>query len=47
MFTKDEVKEKVTNKGFWAGVLTTIAGFLAGSYGAPEFFIKLISLIGG
>lgn len=47
MFTKKEVVEKVKNKGFWAGVLTAFAGFLGGAYGAPEFFVKLIQLIGG
>lgn len=41
------IKEKVKNKGFWAGILTAAAGFLAGSYGAPEFLVKLINLIGG
>ena len=47
MFTKEEIKEKIKNKGFWAGILTAAAGFLGGAYGAPEFFIKLVQLIGG
>lgn len=47
MLKKEEIVEKVKNKGFWAGVLTAFAGFLGGAYGAPEFFVKLIQLIGG
>lgn len=43
----ENAKEKIKNKSFWAGVLTAAAGFLAGSYGAPEFLVKLITLIGG
>lgn len=43
----ENIKEKIKNKGFWAGVLTAAAGFLGGAYGAPEFFVKLITLIGG
>lgn len=43
----DNVKEKVKNKGFWAGVLTTLAGLIGGTISAPEFFINLIKLLGG
>lgn len=43
----ETVKEKMKNKGFWAGILTAAAGFLGGAYGAPELIIKLINLIGG
>lgn len=43
----EKLKEKIKNKGFWAGILTAAAGLLGGAYGAPEFLIKLINLIGG
>ena len=40
-------KEKLKNKGFWAGILTALAGLVGGSLSAPEFMINLIKLIGG
>lgn len=43
----ENIKEKMKTKGFWAGVLTATAGFLAGSYTAPDLIVKLINLIGG
>jgi len=43
----EKIKEKLKNKGFWAGILTATAGFLAGAYEVPELIIKLINLIGG
>lgn len=42
-----DLKEKAKNKGFWAGILTAIAGLIGGSLSAPDFMIKLIQLIGG
>lgn len=41
------VKEKLKNKGFWAGVLTALAGVVGGALSVPEFMIELIKLIGG
>lgn len=42
------IKEKLKNRGFWAGVATAIAGILAGTLSAPEAIINVIqSLIGG
>ncbi len=43
----EKVKNKLKNKGFWAGVLATLAGFIGGTMSAPDFFIQLINLIGG
>lgn len=43
----EKVKEKFKSKGFWAGVITAIAGLIGGSVTAPEFLINLINLIGG
>ncbi len=40
-------KDKFKNKGFWAGVLTALAGLVGGSLSAPEFMVQLIHLIGG
>ncbi len=40
-------KEKLKNKGFWAGVLTALAGVVGGSLTVPEFMVQLIHLIGG
>lgn len=42
-----DIKEKLRNKGFWAGLLTAVAGLVGGSLTAPEFMIHLITLIGG
>ena len=42
-----DLKEKAKNKGFWAGLLTAIAGLIGGSMTAPDFMIQLIKLIGG
>lgn len=46
-----DVKEKLKNRGFWAGILTALAGFVGGSLGASDFIIELVksinSLIGG
>lgn len=47
MLKKEEIEEKLKNKGFWAGVLTAAAGFLAGSYSVPDLIVKLVQLIGG
>ncbi len=44
---KIDVKEKIKNKGFWAGILTALAGLIGGSISAPDFMIELIKLIGG
>lgn len=41
------IKEKLKNKGFWAGILTALAGLVGGSMSAPDFMIHLIKLIGG
>lgn len=41
------LKNKLKNKGFWAGVLTTLAGLIGGTMSAPDFFIQFINLIGG
>ena len=41
------LKEKLKNRGFWAGLLTALAGVVGGSLTAPDFMIKLIQLIGG
>ncbi len=42
------IKEKLKNRGFWAGIATAIAGVLAGTLSAPEAVINVIkSLIGG
>lgn len=41
------IKEKIKNKAFWGGVLTTIGGILAGSIAFPDAIIQLINLIGG
>lgn len=39
---------KLKNRGFWAGVATTIAGILTGALSAPEAIINILtSLIGG
>ncbi len=43
----EKVKEKLKNRGFWCGVLTSLAGLVGGSLSAPDFFIKLIQIIGG
>lgn len=43
----EKIKNKLANKGFWAGVMTAAAGLLTGAMSAPEFFINLIQLIGG
>lgn len=46
MFQK--IKEKLKNRGFWAGVMTGIAGVLAGTLSAPEVILNILtSLIGG
>ncbi|MBO6290590.1 MAG: hypothetical protein J6N45_09785 [Alphaproteobacteria bacterium] len=42
-----KIKEKLKNRGFWAGILTALAGLVGGSLSAPDFMIKLIQLIGG
>ena len=43
-----EILNKLENRGFWAGVATTIAGVLAGTLSAPEAILNLLtSLIGG
>ncbi|MCX4348227.1 MAG: hypothetical protein OSJ76_00395 [Alphaproteobacteria bacterium] len=43
-----QIINKLKNRGFWAGVATTIAGVLAGTLSAPEAIINLITnLIGG
>ncbi len=43
-----EILNKLKNRGFWAGVATTIAGVLAGTLSAPEAILNLLtSLIGG
>lgn len=41
------IKEKLKNRGFWAGVLTATASLITGALSAPEYFINLIKLIGG
>lgn len=42
-----EWKEKLKNKGFWAGILTAVTGLIGGSLTAPDFLIELIKIIGG
>lgn len=42
-----DIKEKLKNKGFWAGILTALAGLVGGSLTVPDFMIHLIKLIGG
>lgn len=44
---KVAIKEKIKNKGFWAGLLTALAGLVGGSLAVPDFMIELIKLIGG
>ena len=44
----EKIKEKIKNRGFWAGVCTTIGAVLAGTLSAPDAVINLIQqLIGG
>lgn len=44
----EKIKEKLKNRGFWAGVATAVAGVLTGTISAPEAVINLIqNLIGG
>jgi len=42
-----KIFEKIKNRGFWAGVFTALAGLVGGTITAPEFFINLITIIGG
>lgn len=43
-----KIKEKLKNKGFWAGIATAIGAVLAGTLSAPEAIINILtSLIGG
>lgn len=41
------IKKKLKNKSFWAGILTALAGLIGGSLSAPDFMIELIKMIGG
>ena len=46
MFTS--ILQKLKNKGFWAGVATTLAAVLGGAMTLPEAVIGVLtSLIGG
>lgn len=42
-----QILNKLKNRSFWAGVATTVAGFLAGTLSVPEAIINFINLIGG
>lgn len=42
-----DIKEKLKSKGFWACVLSALAGFVGGDLCAADFIVNIIKLIGG